>query len=206
LVLEGWEYFLDNMVHLVNPVLYILYWLMYRTKGRLYYTDGVKWLIFPLLYLVYSLIRGAAIHWYPYPFLNAGKLGYPAVLVNIFIILAVSLAAGIGLIAINRQAVGFNAALLSSQRRTKKAALQEQIDQLDKIIAGITEMTELKEELMALRDKLKDQKDSISDISEEDMLQLQQLMEACAQLEQMLSNTLKAVHHVKCAIAGNLKS
>ncbi len=102
LVLEGWEYFLDNMVHVVNPVLYILYWLFYRASGKLVLKDGINWLIFPLIYLIYSLIRGAVLNWYPYPFLNAGRLGYPAVLLNIAVMLAVFLAAGMGMIVITR--------------------------------------------------------------------------------------------------------
>ncbi len=31
---------------------------------------ALSWLAFPLLYLVYSLSRGAALDWYPYPFVD----------------------------------------------------------------------------------------------------------------------------------------
>jgi len=37
-------------------------------------------MVFPLAYLVYSLVRGPIVGWYPYPFLDPGKVGgYPGV-------------------------------------------------------------------------------------------------------------------------------
>jgi hypothetical protein len=44
----------------------------------------------------------------------------------------------------------------------------------------------------AERDKLKDKKDSISKLSEQDMIMLQQMMEKKNQLETMISNVMKA--------------
>lgn len=101
-VLTGWEYFWDNMVHVTNLILYVVYWFFFRTAGTLKWKDGLSWMIFPFLYLVYCLIRGAFIKWYPYPFLNAAKLGYAKVFLNISIMLAVFLAGGWILIGITR--------------------------------------------------------------------------------------------------------
>lgn len=102
LVLTGWQFFLDNMLHVVVPILYILFWLFYRTKGILKWQDGMYWIFFPLFYLLYSLIRGSIIKWYPYPFLNAIKYGYAQVILNILIMLVVFLVAGLILIFITR--------------------------------------------------------------------------------------------------------
>jgi hypothetical protein len=55
---------------------------------------------------------------------------------------------------------------------------------------GMKEMTY--EEATAERDKWKDKKDSISEMGEMDMLMLQQLMDKKTQLEQMISNVMKA--------------
>ena len=46
-------------------------------------------------------------------------------------------------------------------------------------------------EINLLADKLKDKKDSISEMNQQDMLMLQQLMEKKNKLEQMISNTMK---------------
>lgn len=101
-VLSGWGLFTDTMLHVVIPILYILYWGLMRPKGNLEYRNGLYWVLFPLFYLVYSLIRGAATGWYPYPFLNAATLGYANVGLNVVIMIAVFLVAGLILIAITR--------------------------------------------------------------------------------------------------------
>ena len=61
-------------------------------------------------------------------------------------------------------------------------------------------------EANTLMDKLKDQKDSISELNEQDMLMLQQLMEKKSQLESMISNVMKAAAEAQNNIAKNLKS
>lgn len=99
----GWQLFLDNMLHVAIPILYILYWLCFVTKGKLNWKNGFYWLLFPLAYLVYSLVRGSVVKWYPYPFLNASKLGYGQVSINILIMLFVFLISGSALIAINNK-------------------------------------------------------------------------------------------------------
>src|SRR6185437_4434568 len=102
LVLTGWHLFVDNMLHVVVPILYILFWLFFRTKGGLKWGDVIYWICFPLIYLVYFLLRGSITKWYPYPFLNAIQYGYTKVFFNIFIILIVFVAVGLGLIFITR--------------------------------------------------------------------------------------------------------
>lgn len=98
----GWQLIVDNLLHVVVPVLYVLYWVLFRSGGILKWRDGIYWIYFPLIYLIYSLIRGAFIHWYPYPFLNAAKFGYGKVFLNIAMIIGVFLVAGLLLIVINR--------------------------------------------------------------------------------------------------------
>ena len=91
----GWHWFVDNMLHVVIPILYIIYWLLYRTRETLHWRDGIYWTFYPLVYLVYSLVRGSMVQWYPYPFLHAGNLGYPTVFTNIAMVIVVFLVAGL---------------------------------------------------------------------------------------------------------------
>lgn len=99
----GWQLFLDNMLHVAIPILYILYWLFFVTKGKLNWKNDFYWLIFPLVYLIYSLIRGPIVNWYPYPFLDLSKLSYSQVSSNILIMLLVFLVSGSALIVINNK-------------------------------------------------------------------------------------------------------
>lgn len=99
----GWQLFLDNMLHVAIPFLYILYWLFLVTKTKLSLKNGLYWLIFPLSYLIYSLVRGSVTNWYPYPFLSVTELGLGKVMVNSLIMLLVFLASGSVLIAVNNK-------------------------------------------------------------------------------------------------------
>ena len=101
-VLTGWHWIVDNMLHVVIPVLYILYWLYFRSSGTLHWRDSLYWIIFPFLYLAYSLYRGSIVQWYPYPFLNAAHLGYQTVLTTISMVMVVFIVAGSGLIYMTR--------------------------------------------------------------------------------------------------------
>lgn len=61
-------------------------------------------------------------------------------------------------------------------------------------------------EAKTLMTKLQEQKDAISELNKEDMLWLQRLMEKKSQLEQMISNTMKAALETQSNIANNLKA
>ena len=79
---KGWQLVADNLLHVVVPVLYVLYWIVFIPKGTLNWKNGIKWAYFPMLYLIYSLIRGHFVGWYPYPFIDVPKFGYIRVFIN----------------------------------------------------------------------------------------------------------------------------
>ena len=84
---QGWAFVADSGLHHVMPVLVVLCWLAFVPKGTLAPRAVPAWLIFPLLYGVYSLARGPFADWYPYPFIDAGKLGYSQTALNIVLLL-----------------------------------------------------------------------------------------------------------------------
>ena len=100
--LAGLEWITDNILHVVVPVLFVIYWLVFVPKRILKYKDGMPWIFYPLVYLVYSMIRGSIVHWYPYPFLNADVFGYQKVVVNIVGMVAAFFVVGLLMIAVNR--------------------------------------------------------------------------------------------------------
>ncbi len=61
-------------------------------------------------------------------------------------------------------------------------------------------------EAKTLMSKLQEQKDAISELNKQDMLWLQRLMEKKSQLEQMISNAMKAASEAQSNIANNLKA
>ncbi len=80
----GLQRIVDEILHLVIPLLFFIYWLLFVDKSRLVWKDAFAWLIYPFLYLVFILIRGrlAAASFYPYPFVDVSKLGLHKVLLN----------------------------------------------------------------------------------------------------------------------------
>ena len=99
---KGWQLVADNLLHVVVPVLYVLYWYFFTPKKQLTQRDIFPWLLFPALYLGYSLVRGAVTGWYPYPFIHSDNLGYGKVARNSLMVLLAFVIAGLGLIALNR--------------------------------------------------------------------------------------------------------
>jgi len=61
-------------------------------------------------------------------------------------------------------------------------------------------------EVKRLMNELRSQKDALNELNKEDMYWLQKLMEQKSQLEQMISNTMKASSETQSNIAKNLKA
>jgi hypothetical protein len=70
----------DEILHAVTPVLYVTAWLLLVPKGALRWRDVPRWMIFPLVYGLYSLAHGALSGFYPYFFMDVGKVGYTCTL------------------------------------------------------------------------------------------------------------------------------
>ena len=100
---EGLFKLADELLHVVNPLLFIIYWLDFVPKSGLKYSNIWPWLWFPFLYFIYVLIRGAISGNYPYPFLNVAKLGYPQVLLAAVILLPIFWGLGALFVFIARQ-------------------------------------------------------------------------------------------------------
>lgn len=72
----------NQLLHTVVPLLAVLDWLLFDPRGRYRWRYALYWLTFPLAYLGFSLVRGLIVHRYPYPFIDAGQLGYAGVAVS----------------------------------------------------------------------------------------------------------------------------
>lgn len=98
----GWQLVADNLLHVIVPSLYLIYWLLFTPKGALNWADGISWVYFPLIYLIYSITRGYFTSWYPYPFINVNELGYREVLINAGFMTIAFIFIGLLLIALNK--------------------------------------------------------------------------------------------------------
>ncbi|MBL4675756.1 MAG: Pr6Pr family membrane protein [Mucilaginibacter sp.] len=85
----GWGRVADELLHVVDPILFIVFWFVAVPKQSITYKGTFSWLWYPLLYIIYVLIRGVFTARYPYFFLDTVKYGYPKVAVNIAILVVV---------------------------------------------------------------------------------------------------------------------
>lgn len=92
----------DFLLHRFNPVLAVVYWLVFARKGRLAFRDPLLWAIYPTAYLGYALVRGAADGRYPYPFIDLSVLGATQVAMNAIGIAAAFIVAGGVMVLLDR--------------------------------------------------------------------------------------------------------
>lgn len=92
----------DELLHSVNPILFVAYWLIYIPKANLKWTQALSWLWFPFIYSVYIFVRGSISHLYPYPFLNIDILGLFRVAINSLLMLIAFLSIGFLFVWVNR--------------------------------------------------------------------------------------------------------
>jgi len=72
----------NQFLHTVVPLLAVLDWARNSQRGRVRPRHALYWLAFPLTYLAFALLRGLVVRTYPYPFVDAGQLGYDGVAVS----------------------------------------------------------------------------------------------------------------------------
>jgi len=84
----------DELLHLVVPIVYIIFWVKFVPKKYMQWKFILPWAIYPLVYFGYTILRGPSAQWYPYPFMNVSELGYAKVFFNsamvtlLFVVLA----------------------------------------------------------------------------------------------------------------------
>ena len=99
---EGLQWWVDRALHYVVPLLYLGWWLACAPRGKLGWRDLWRWLLFPAAFLSWTLLRGAAVNEYPYPFMDVAALGLGRVLVNALAVLGAFLGVGAVLLLLDR--------------------------------------------------------------------------------------------------------
>jgi hypothetical protein len=99
---QGWQWWADSGLHYAVPWSYVGWWLLGLPHGGLRWRSLPLWLLFPAIYLLWVAVRGAWLHEYPYPFVDVGQLGGARVLGNAAGMLLLFVAAGAGLLGLDR--------------------------------------------------------------------------------------------------------
>lgn len=104
--LVGAARYANMFTHYAVPVLAALYWLACAPKGHLRPRDSLRWAALPLAYFPYAIARAMLDGRYAYPFIDAGALGWPRVILNALGIAAGFFCAGMALVWLDRAMAG----------------------------------------------------------------------------------------------------
>jgi len=88
--------------HQFSPVWTLVGWLLLGPRPRIDLRTLGWAFAWPVAWLAYTMAHGALTGWYPYPFLNADKLGYGQVGITLVVILGAALATAFLLRTIER--------------------------------------------------------------------------------------------------------
>lgn len=100
---EGIEIIIQEFLHVVNPLAFFAYWIVFIDTKALKYGDAVTFLLFPFVYLMITFFRGSLTGFYPYWFLDVGKMGWITVSAYSFGLFLVFLAFGLGYIFLGKR-------------------------------------------------------------------------------------------------------
>jgi len=93
----------NEILHVWAPLYVVADWVLAPGRHRIPWQRLWTIALFPLAWAAYSLVRGALIGWYPYPFLNpAQQAGYGGVAVYVIAIASFILLVGAGVLALSR--------------------------------------------------------------------------------------------------------
>jgi hypothetical protein len=107
---QGLHEVANVLCHMVTPLVAVLGWLVFGPRGGLDARTVLRSAIYPLAWLAFTLVRGAVIHWYPYPFVDVDALGYGRVVINCVVVAILFLGLGFGALALDRRLPGLRPA------------------------------------------------------------------------------------------------
>ena len=103
LELSGGALLADFLLHKATPVLAVLWWLAFAPKGGLTRRNPFLWVLYPLGYFAYALVRAQLDGRYPYPFMDAERIGWLQTCLNGVEVAAGFLLAGLLLVRLDRR-------------------------------------------------------------------------------------------------------
>lgn len=93
------------VVHMLVPVAALIDWLVLPAGRRLPWSAALVGLVTPVVYSVYTIVRGALIGFYPYPFYDpAAQGGAGGVAIYVGVLLLALIALSFALVAVGRLA------------------------------------------------------------------------------------------------------
>jgi hypothetical protein len=80
--LEGLRVVSNTILHTITPIAFLIDLALRGGQGEARWIAAAKAMAFPALFGAWTLVHGALSGFYPYPFMNVTKRGYPAVVLT----------------------------------------------------------------------------------------------------------------------------
>jgi len=101
--LAGARQYVNLSLHAVSPLMAVIGWLVLGPGAR-FTTRVLAWaMIWPIAWLVYTFVHGGISRWYPYPFLDADRLGVGRAVVQSGVVAVIGVALGALLVLVDRR-------------------------------------------------------------------------------------------------------
>lgn len=100
--LPPWRQVSSHIQHSITPALFLIDWMLRGGQGPAGWYAAVRAVRIPAVYGGWTLIHGALSGFYPYPFLNVAKRGYPSVLVTMAVMFIGFLVVALAFTALHR--------------------------------------------------------------------------------------------------------
>ncbi|MBO3087700.1 Pr6Pr family membrane protein [Cellulomonas dongxiuzhuiae] len=92
----------DVLTHTVVPLATVVVWAAVGPRPRIAWRTCADALLLPAVWLVWTFVRGPALGWYPYPFLDAERLGTARALAGAGVVVALGTLLGAVLRGVDR--------------------------------------------------------------------------------------------------------
>ena len=99
---QGAQWLANEVLHNIMPLAMLGFWGWRVPKGHLRPAHVLAWALYPLGWYGFTLLRGASIGVWPYPFLDVTELGFARTFVNALGLLAGYCGGGLALVALDR--------------------------------------------------------------------------------------------------------
>jgi hypothetical protein len=106
---QGLHEVADVFCHMITPLLAVLGWLLFGPRGLVDRDVVLLSAVYPLAWLAFTLVRGAVVDWYPYPFVDVVAHGYARVAINCLVVAVLFVGLGLGALALDRRLPGLAA-------------------------------------------------------------------------------------------------
>lgn len=79
---QGLRFVSNAILHTVTPLAYLIDLALRGGRGEARWIAAAKAMAFPVLFGAWTLVHGSLSGFYPYPFMNVARRGYPAVVLT----------------------------------------------------------------------------------------------------------------------------